>query len=164
MDVITFLQILTMIGGVGVLSFILFLLGYTGYSIVKRGKRKKLIAQQKYEKKETERLEWYLRNMDNDLKKEIEQAVKEHNIKKGIVDTDENNTADDNLSNDLTEKIKEIIGKKIEIWLNKGEEKYKELNDRHNFDKDNENLNKIKKLIQEGISKFASNIDKWDRK
>jgi hypothetical protein len=159
-----FWEYLSFIFGAGIVSFILFLLGYAGYSIVKSGKRKRLREQQKYERMETERMENYFRNIDNDLKQEINNAVKEHNRKNGIDISDNKNIDDNDFSKDLTEKIKEIIGKKIAIWLNKIEEKYRIFNEKHNFDVNYEKFNYVKELLNIGINKFADNIGKWEEK
>ena len=143
----------------GMVSFVLFLLGYAGYSIVKRGKRKRLKEQLKYEKLEAEKTEWYLKNIDNELKQEIDNAVKEHN-KKFATENFSKDKNNDDFSNELTEKVKDIISHKVLYLMGKAEEKYKKLNEKHNFDKNYENLNKMKELLQIGIDKLINNIKK----
>jgi len=155
-----FFEILIYFLSGGTVFFILFLFGYLGYSIVKRGKRKRIREQQKYERLEAAQMEWYLQNMDNDLKKEIDKAVKEHN-KKNNIDDNHRIIYDNNFSNDLTGKIKDMIGKKFEYWINKGEDKYRILNEKHHFDDNYEKLGNIKELIQIIINKF---INRWEEK
>lgn len=155
----SYIELLLMVLGGGLTAFILFLLGYAGYSIIKHNKRKQL----KQERKERIQMEQYIQNMDNDLKQEIDSAVREHNKKIGV--NYENNGAypiDDNFSNDLLEKIKNIVRKGLSALMNKGENKYRYLNEKYNFDKDNEMLHNIKDVLQQGMDKFVNNIDKWD--
>ena len=145
----------------GFTAFILFLLGYAGYSIVKYNKRKQLKQQKKQEMAEKIRMEQYLNNMDADLKREIDSAVREHNRKAGMEFADSNNY-DNNFSNDLAGKINNIIKKFLFAIMDKGEEKYRYLNEKYKFDKDNETLNNLKDVLHQGIDKVADNIGKWD--
>jgi hypothetical protein len=153
-------ELLLTILKLGGTAFVLFLFGYAGYSIVKRGKRKRLREQERYDKLEMERMRQFINTMDDDLKKEIDSAVRQHNKQNGIEDKCiENNT------NDFAEKLGQIITKGIQNkLLYKFEQKYNKYNAKYNFDENGKLLNKMKNTFKTGIDKAMDSLDKWEEK
>ena len=158
-----FWDYLSIVFGAGVVSFLLFLMGYAGYSIIKRGKIKRLREQQRYERMEAQRMENYFRSIDDDLKREINDAVFEHNKRNGINNSNDNKNNNNDLANELLKKVKGVLSDKIAMWLDKGEEKYRIFNEKYRFDENYENLDNIKQFLRTGMNKFADNIKNWEQ-
>ena len=69
------MDILLFVAGSGVVGFMLFLLGYSAFAIVKNGKLKRAKKEAQIRAIENIKLENYLQNIDADLKAEIDAAA-----------------------------------------------------------------------------------------
>lgn len=136
-------------------AFAVFLMGYASYSLVKRGQRRRLEKERQSALRSEQQFQKYIDSLDNDLKREIDAAVRQHNRENGIVDN--NDVSSDILRN----KIKAIVLRGYDIFMEKGTEKYHKLNNKYEFDKDGQMFEEIKNKVAD---KLLQSIDRFGDK
>lgn len=171
-------EILTYILASGFIGFTVFLLGYSAFSIAKNGKLKRQKKEAEIRQIENAKLENYMRNIDNDLRQEIDSAVREHNQQsQNTGTTNKDNIPNSEFSNKLSNRIMQLIEKGIviaekglDIASNKVDEKHSKMGaEQKQTEWDNSfNSNMKGSTFQEKIKQYIytifQNINQTDKK
>ena len=158
------MSILGLILLTGVTGFTLFLLSYASFSIFRRGKLKRKEQEAKIEMMKTISAEYLLKNADDSLKREIDEAINNFQFNNQVNNTQQRYTAPV-INNDfsrLTNKIIKLIEKGVDFISDKIDKK--STYDHFSFkpqDDFNTSKNEIKQKVLQIINKELSKYDSY---